>query len=428
MSWLATFGIGLLNAIIGVFGVGTLGALCVDWYRISGREGGSAYFVIFLGLLGGIAGLAIGIIGARVVGAGIAPGFLKTLALVCGSTVGLLLLATFICWLAADLNTTLRGRPVQLHAEIRCPAGFAIPRDATDEHWYAHIDTRTRRVTSRAALRLDDARLENGRLIIPMTLPLATSVREKLLYVRLAENVQLFIPRFPSKPGKRYFSWSDWQDGGWEPGKPRPEPAQRFNLRFRVEIVPAPESREEQEAKKLASEATALAAITPESPLEESLAFTHYSHPEDQRIAAGAIIARRPAIVAEMSAQILSTQHETADRALRALTYIKPLPPELAAPVASVGEKLIAEIEKFNAADPAADQGYYKGADVASALFGGWIDAHQALHETAGVNGLPQLKKILELSLKREDSHVMQDVARIANVYVTKWSRVPVAK
>ena len=422
MSWLATAGIGILNAIIGIFGVGTLGALCVDWFRISGREGGSAYFVIFLGLLGGVAGLVLGITGARILGSGTAPGFLKALGLICGSTVGLLLLATLICWLAADLDTTLRGRAVQLHAEIRCPAGFVIPPDATDEHWYAHIDTRTRRVTSRAALRLDEARKEDGRLIIPMTLPLATSVREKLLYIRLAENVQLFIPRFPSKPGNRFFSWSDWQDGGWDPGKPRPEPAQRFNLRFRLQFKPSADSVTEQEEKEQTAQTAALAALTPDSSLDESLAFTHYSHAEDQRVAAGAIIAQRASVIAEMSAQILSSDPKIADRALRALAYVKPLPAELAAPVARVGDQVIVELEKFNAADPAADQSYYKGAEYVSALFSGWMEAHRALHELAGADGIPQLQKVHELALQREDSHVVKDIARISAFYLTKWS------
>jgi len=428
MSWLGTIGIGLITAIIGIFGVGSLGALCVDWYRITGREAGSAYFVIFLGLLGGLAGLALGIVGARVVAAGAEPSFLKALGLVTGSSVGLLLVATFICWLAADLDTTLDGKPVHLHAELRCPPGVVIPDDATDADWYAHIDTRTRRFTSRAVLRLDDARKEDGRLIIPMTLPLLTSVREKLLYVRLAENVQLFTPVFSSKPGKRFFSWSEWQDGGWEPGKPRPEPAQRFNLRFRLEVEEPPESFAEAEAKKLAADTITLAGLTSDSPFEDILKFTHYTHAEDRRRAAGVLLGQRPRLVTEMSAEILSSDRETVERALRAVAYIKPLPPELAAPVSRVGEQVIAEIEKFNAADPAADQSYYKGADVISSLFSAWHDATRALHEVAGVDEVPQLKKVLDLSLKREDSHVMKDVARIADFYVTKWSGQPVAK
>jgi hypothetical protein len=422
MSWLASFVIGFINAIVGVFGVGTLAGLVIDWHRIPGREGGSSYHVILVGFFGGVLYFLAGLVGARLVAAGTEPSFLKSLGIVTGSSVGLLAVAALIGWLTADHDTTLHGREVQLHAEIKCPAGFVIPQDAMDDRWYAHIDTRSRQATSRAGLRLDEAGPEEGCLVIPVTLRLFTSVREKLLYVRLGENVQLFMPVFPSKPGKQYFAWSEWLDSVPESGQPQPEPAQRFRLRFRVQVVPPPETKEEAEARRAREDTTALAALTPQSPLEDILRFTHYSHSEDRRHTAGALLGRRPGLVAEMTEQILSPDQPSANRALRALAYIKPLPPELAPPVAVVGEKVIAAITAFNTAGPdgeLVDQGVIK----VSSLFSAWHEAQQALHEKAGVNGLPQLKKVLELSLQRQDSHAIKtDVARVAQFYVTKWS------
>jgi hypothetical protein len=425
MSWLATFGIGIINAIVGIFGVGTVAGLIIDWHRIPSREGGSTYHVILIGILGGVLLFLAGLAGARFLAASAEPGFLKSFGVVTGSSIGLLLVVTLIGWLTADHDTTLRGRPVQLHAEIWCPAGFVIPEDAMDDRWYAHIDTRSRQATSRAGLRLDDARLEENRLIIPVTLHLFTSVREKLLYVRLGDNVQLFTPVFPSKPGKQYFVWSEWQDGVQKTGRPQSESAQQFRLRFRVEVVPSPE---EVEAKKLAEENAALAALTPDSPLEDILKFTHYSHPEDKRRAAGMLLAQRPGVVAEMSEQILSSDAATAHRALRAVAYIKPLPFELAQPVARLGEKVITTIEKFNATKPEDDPDDRMVSEV-SAVFSAWFEAHQALHDVADVDGLDQLKRVLELSLQRQDGPgIRTDVARVAQFYVTKWSRQPVAE
>jgi len=428
MSWLATFGVGFINAIIGIFGVGTLAGLVIDWHRIPGREGGSTYHVILIGFLGGVLYFLAGLVGARLVAAGGEPGFLKGLGVVTGPSVGLLLVAALVGWFTADHDATLHGRAVQLHAEIRCPAGFVIPQDAMDDRWYAHIDTRSRQATSRAALGLDEARHEEGRLVIPVILDLFTSVREKLVYVRLADNVQLFTAVFPSKPGKEYFTWSEWQEGVRKPGQSQPEPAQRFHLRFRVQVVPPPESRAESETRKQTEETAALAALTPDSSLGDILQFTHYSHGEEQRRAAGALLARRPGIVSEMSEQILSSDQVAADRALRALAYIKPLPSELAEPVALVGEKVVGAIQKFNVTKPEDDPAGQRVSEVSS-LFSGWFEAHQALHELAGVDGLPQLKRVLELSLQREDSHAARtDVARVAQFYVTKWSRQPVSE
>jgi hypothetical protein len=434
MSWLASVGVGFLTAIVTAFGGIGIGVLCVEWYRIPSREGGSGYFVIFLGLIGLVLGLVIGVVCARIVAAGAAPGFLKGLGVAAGSCVGLLMIVTLICWLAADLDTTLHGNPVELQAEVRCPPGFVVPPGVKDDAWYAHIDTRTRRVTSRGALRVDEARQENGHWIIPMTLVLGTSVREKLLYVRFGDdNVQLFIPRFPSKPGAKYLVWSNWQDGGWETGKPRPEPAQRFKLRFRVaEVIPEPEpavpsgpTADEIEAERKAKEDAVLAALNPDSPLEDCLKFTHYTQTEERRQKAGAVIGQRRDVVAEISAQIISPDREISDRALRAMAFITPLPAELAAPVAAMGEKVVASIKHFNASQPE-DDPRYQGAADASVLFSSWFQGHRALHEHAGVDGLPQLKRILELAVQREDSYVMKnDVARIARHYVKEWNVAP---
>jgi hypothetical protein len=132
-------------------------------------------------------------------------------------------------------------------------------------------------------------------------------------------------------------------------------------------------------------------------------------------------------VVAAMSEQILSSDPATAHRALRALAYIKPLPAELAQPVARVGEEVIETIEKFNSTKPEDDSGDQLVSEV-SVLFSAWVDAHQAMHEVAGVDGLNQLERVLELSLQRRDGPAIRtDVARVAQFYVTKWSRQPVA-
>ena len=56
MSWLGSFFIGVLTAIVAALAGGFVAAAWVDWYHISGREGESGYFVIAIGLLSGIVG------------------------------------------------------------------------------------------------------------------------------------------------------------------------------------------------------------------------------------------------------------------------------------------------------------------------------------------------------------------------------------
>jgi hypothetical protein len=433
MTWLASIGVGFLTAIIGAFGTGALGLLCVEWFRVPSREGGSGYMVLFMGLLGGVLGFIIGIVGARIVSASAAPGFLKALGVAAGSNLGLLVIATFICWLAADFDTTLQGRPVELQAEVRCPAGFVMPDTVEKDKWYVCMATATRRATSYGDLRLEDARQVDGRWILTTTLVLKTSMREKEICFSLGETPHWFRVSFPSKPGSRYFAWSEWLQGIEEVGKPRLALGEDFNLRFRLAIVPKPKpepagpSQDEIAAQKQAEENAVLATLTPESPLEDCLRFTHSSQSEEFRARAGAVIGKRPNVVAEMSEQILSADHEISDRALRALAVIKPLPVELAVPVHALGEKLIARMKSFNATKPEDDPNHQQAAEV-SVLFAEWFHGHHALYASAGTEGLPQLQVVFELALMRGDSYLMKnDVARIAQYYVKEWSVAPAA-
>lgn len=45
MSWPASIFNALLTGLLGVFVSGFIAAMAVDWYHISGREGGAGYFV-----------------------------------------------------------------------------------------------------------------------------------------------------------------------------------------------------------------------------------------------------------------------------------------------------------------------------------------------------------------------------------------------
>lgn len=49
------------TAVLGLLGAGFLANACVRWYHISSFEGGSGYFVMFIGLFGGIAGFLVGL-------------------------------------------------------------------------------------------------------------------------------------------------------------------------------------------------------------------------------------------------------------------------------------------------------------------------------------------------------------------------------
>ena len=114
MHWFLSIFIGILTAVVGAIGAGFVANAAVDWYHITSREGASSYFVVFMGLVGMLGGLIIGIIAARIVAASSSPGFLKGLGLAFGTTVTLLAVIGGLAWLAADLPPKIDGKELEL--------------------------------------------------------------------------------------------------------------------------------------------------------------------------------------------------------------------------------------------------------------------------------------------------------------------------
>lgn len=83
MTWIYSLLTAALSGVAGLFLAGFIANACVSWYHISSREGGSGYFVMFLGIGGGMAGFIIGFIAARMVASHYGPGF-GTLREKCG--------------------------------------------------------------------------------------------------------------------------------------------------------------------------------------------------------------------------------------------------------------------------------------------------------------------------------------------------------
>ena len=141
MSWWLSLLVGVLTAVAGCLGTGLVAGLLVDWYRVSSREGASGFFVIGLALLGLVGGFVVGVVCARLVAAGVAPGFLKALGVALGATCGLLALITGLSWLSADFPPTLDGRELVVEVEVRLPAGLEIPAEGTAApyDWHATV-------------------------------------------------------------------------------------------------------------------------------------------------------------------------------------------------------------------------------------------------------------------------------------------------
>lgn len=232
--WLASFTVAVASGTLGLFGAGVLGSACVRWHRISGFEGGSGFFVIYLalggGLLGGIAGLAIA---RSLVENGNLP-FVRALETAAATVAGLLVLGAVVARLTADVPPEVDGSPVRLDVEFRLPVGADPPSKDTGPRLHlGSVVGGRQRATCSGALRPADARIEAGRWILPGWVVLFTRRGQATISVTppLGEPTGFLVP-LPSDPADALDRWSDWLP------RPRPEdppwPDDRLSYRFRL--------------------------------------------------------------------------------------------------------------------------------------------------------------------------------------------------
>jgi hypothetical protein len=235
MSWFATVVIALLTGVCGLFCAGAVASCCVRWFRISGFEGKSGYFVIGVALLGGIASLIAGIVISRVVAGWPDPGFFKALGCALGAVLILSGLSLLLCRWRAHIPPVLDGRELMLEVEVRLPDDDAAPpaeREGAASLTLGAVTRHVRRASQSGEVFPARSRMEHGRWIVPASVFLFTRRGLRCLDMQLGgKSVAGFIIPLPPRPGRRHEQWSDWSPRGM-PGQPWPE--SKPSWRFRV--------------------------------------------------------------------------------------------------------------------------------------------------------------------------------------------------
>jgi hypothetical protein len=426
MGWFSSIVIGLITAALGGVGAGFVANKCVRWYRISSFEGGAGYYVVGIALLGIFVGLIIGIICARIVAGGEAPGFPKGLGVALGSMGGLVLASGLLAWLGADLSPTIGDNDVELLVEIRGPKDFTVPEPEEKYGAFASVYLPRGRSQPQAELNLKEATLVDGRWIVTATVPLDTSVSNKYLRVFFnKDNDPMFALNIPRHLLKKDSPWSSWVESGWNVGQPEPPPEGKFNMRFKVqEVIPPPPgpTQADEDAKKAAAEQAAFEAIPADAPVEVWLPHTRYGAAADRLRVAVERITDRPNFIEELGVLMRSEDQKTASDAMAVIDHIPQPLNDLNAPVEAAGRDIVERIRRVNATTVEEDPSYLRAADV-SLRFGSWMVATRALRKKTDGDFTGELRQILELSRVRTDSYVMQvSVCRVASYYMHQWA------
>ena len=420
MSWPAFIVIEILSAALGLVCAGLIGSLCVEWYRVSKFEGGAGCMIVVVALLGGVAGFFIDLLGANFVAAGAAPGFFKGLGAALGAVLAISLVALAICRLCADIAPSMGGRELEIAIEVRCPENFTVP--APDEYGAsATVYLPGKRGLPPGELRTAEATTVDGRLIVPGTAPLTTSVREKFLSVQFSKNLDLIFPlHLPGHPRERDCEWSGWVESGRDAGKPEPAKDQKFAARWRVvKVEPPPPPPDE-----MAIAAQKFAALTPASPLEEWLPFLFENLNDERTHAVIRVIGERQAELAKL---IRSDNDLVRERAQASAIYPEKPAPEVVEAVLADGRDIAEGIRRFNTMkDDAPDF-----MDVQSRLrsrFNDWKQAWWVLLKRLGIDGRPPLREICDLALVRARGTLMNEIEANARVILESLDNPPAEK
>jgi len=413
MNWLASFSIAVLTAIVATLAGGTVAAACVDWYSISSREGGSGYFIVFVGLLSGIAGFFAGLVISRFVGGPGVAGFFKGLGTSAGGMLGLAAVTALICWLLADIPPTINDHTLNLEVEIRLAKGAADPStlDASKVQLLLGSispGSNTWRKSEQGELKIAEAKMVEGRWTIPGSVYIFTTRGTRSLAVVLGDgkNEGFEVP-MPAHPTVKYEQWSDWMPRG-RPEKPWPDTqmSYRFRVEERLPPPPPPDPAVVAEAK--------FRALTPEDPLDKWIGFMKYGMAQDREDAILKVVEARPRDLVEL---LRSDEKGEADRAMYAVTRLKMVDPAVIQAMREIAVEIEEQVKKFAAMKPE-QEGYADAGNEVRNRYKSWNVAWWNVHQRSGVDGRPPVEAILKLAEVKPEDGFMQEIILDAKAHL----------
>ncbi len=415
MGWFSSIFIALLTGALGLVCAGLVAGACVSWYHISGFEGGSGYFMVLIALMGGVAGLILGLVTTRVVAAGADPGFFKALGLSWGITLGIAGIAALISWQLADIPPKIDGQYLDLAIEIRLPVGETnSPAAATgDSHLrLGSLVNHTQRKSEMGELKIAESRFEAGRWVVPGSVHLFTMRGKRTFDANLGgKQVAGFMVPLPARPGTKFEQWSDWLPRP-RPGNP-PWPDTKSSYRFRlVRQIPPPPSPPPPDPKVV--EAERFAALKPEAPLQEWLGFLTYGAPEERTKAVMKMVEARPA---ELATAIRSPDSKVRELALSAVVNLTNLAPEVSEAVLAEGRDIAEGIRRFNGMKQDDAHSYTVQSDLRN-RFSYWHRAWWTVHQKTGMDGRPPVQEVLDLALVRAKEPGMDEIVANAHAHL----------
>lgn len=403
MSWLASIAIAVLTGGLGLLVAGYIAERCGDWYHVSNVDGGAVALVVAAALLGGMASAVIGLVVSRFVPGGGVVGFLQGLGASSGMVVVIGGVSILIAWLLADIPPRIAGVLLDLDVEIKLPVGETVPSVSdTDKPslTLGSIVNHVQRKSGRGTLKVDEARLEDGRWIVPGSVMVFTTRGLRMIDARIGQkSIGAFMVPLPARPGTEFEQWSPWTPRP-RAGDP-PWPDSKASYRFRIRRVP-----HEPPPDPAVVKAERFAALAPDAPLPDWLGFLHHDGPPERNAAVMKVVGERQA---ELATLIRSTDDGTRQAALSGAERLVNVAPDVLEAVLAEGRNITAEIRRFNEM-PADAEHFYDVQVQLRSRFGSWKGAWWNIHRRLGIDGRPPVQEIHDAALVRSPDTSMSEI------------------
>lgn len=403
MNWLASFGIGVLCAVLGGISAGYIADRCIVWFHISSFEGKSGYFFVALILVGLLAGLLVGLVVSRLITAPLqAVGAAAAIVL----AIGLAVLG--VARLTGDVPPTIRGDGLNVILELRYPVG-ATPDDRPypdgDSATMTPVDERgyENRRTTLAFVDWSRARVDQGSTIVPFLLSLHSASAKRRVHIRLkgSEIATVMLP-IPAHPKPEHERWTDWIGAN-----------EGISYRLRVQRWSETESENKaREQARLDAIQRKFDKLTPDSPIEDWLEFLAESMPDEMRSRAGETIRRRSG---ELAGVIPTRDERLAILALRGVEQLNEVPAEFGPALRDAAAQIAASIRLFQEAPQT------RGSESVKNRFILWCNAWERLPSKLSA-WVPEQLAIIE----REAEQVhgvpsISDITSLSHYYRERW-------
>lgn len=383
----------LLNCFLTAVICSLLSGIAVYWITVFNTQAGSdanlarALARVLVPVAGALVGVGLGVLGSNVLPR---PVYLKLLGIGAAFTAVAGIGSIAVVWKTADREPTIGGKLLDVEFELKTPPGFPLPDAFTGRPEFDLLGGGVH--VGDFALDLTHVTGGDGGWIIHDFCPLKTRRAERSLNIFL-EGKRLSFD-ISGETSESRFQWSPWI---------AEKEAGRFQLRYRLrrrtQVV-------KTEPDKNVLQAQAIAALSPDAPIEAWIQHLRYDLPEEPRNQIAAILERRQA---ELLSMIHSGDAAGREQAMTAVRYLNASSPELDQAVLGEGRAIADAIERLHGIS-AEDAQFDALATEVSSRFDVWRSAWWAIHSRKANFDATPLRDIHQRSERYATTRRMREV------------------